>query len=240
MQHLKLDISYDGSRFFGSATQPHKNTVQDSLNSALSRMGIFNGCLMASRTDKGVHASHNVCKVSSSHHFKDLDWVAKKLNIHLNEDIVIKKITQVNEDFNPRFDAKYRQYRYILCHKPLNPFLSKYYTFYKEVDINYLNLLLQNLVGTYDFSNFCLVNQSTSNIRTIYKAYAYRYFDFSIVCFVANGFLRGQIRYMMGFLLKALEGRFGINELILQRDNQTNFSHTLAPPNGLYLSRIVY
>lgn len=240
MQHLKLDISYDGSRFCGSATQPHKNTIQDNINNALSKMGIFDGCLMASRTDKGVHATHNVCKISSSHHFENLDWIRKKLNIYLNGSIVINKITQVDESFNPRFDAKYRQYRYILSHRNLSPFLSNYYTFYKEIDLEFLNLLLKNLVGTYDFSNFCLVNQSKNNTRTIYKAYAYRYKDFSVVCFVANGFLRGQIRYMMGFLLKALDGKLGIDELVLQRDNKANFSHTLASPNGLYLSRIIY
>lgn len=54
---IKIIFSYDGSAFLGSASQPHKKGVQDALSGALSHLGIVSPLLMASRTDKGVHAS---------------------------------------------------------------------------------------------------------------------------------------------------------------------------------------
>ena len=76
---IKLIFSYDGSAFLGSATQPHQKGVQDALSKALSHLGIFSPVLMASRTDKGVHASFAVASVECGEHFINLEYLQNHL-----------------------------------------------------------------------------------------------------------------------------------------------------------------
>ena len=76
---IKLIFSYDGSRFQGSATQPHANSVQDTLLNALTHLGIFERPLFASRTDKGVHSLGAVASVRCGEHFDDLNLLKNQL-----------------------------------------------------------------------------------------------------------------------------------------------------------------
>ncbi|VEJ54071.1 tRNA pseudouridine synthase A [Campylobacter insulaenigrae] len=78
---VKLTFSYDGSKFQGSASQPHKNTVQDKLAQVLGHLGIYEKILFASRTDKGVHATNAVASVEIDEYFRDFVYLKTKLII---------------------------------------------------------------------------------------------------------------------------------------------------------------
>ena len=73
-----------------------------------------------------------------------------------------------------------------------------------------------------------------------FKTKVYDYRDFTIFYFEANGYLRSQIRMMVGFLLKISEGKLNANQLKNQLDKKEITSTTLAPANGLYLAKIKY
>lgn len=238
---IKLIFSYDGSAFLGSATQPHQKGVQDALQKALAHLGIFSPLLMASRTDKGVHASFAVASVECGDHFINLEYLQKQLNKFSHPFIHIKKIEKVKDDFEVRFDVKSREYRYIFSHASYSPFMTPYVYFYPQFDLNRANELLSLFIGKKDFKFFCKSGgDNKTTLREIFLVKAYAYKNFSIFRFKANGFLRGQIRLSVASVLKVLEGKMSEKELKEQIDAKKQYNHFLAPPQGLYLSRINY
>ena len=236
---LKLTFSYNGSAFLGSATQPHKKSVQDTLQSALAHLGIFSPVLMASRTDKGVHATAAVASVKCGEHFENFDYLKKQINKFCHPFIHIKRLEKVSESFEVRFDVKSREYRYIFSHQPYSPFLAPFVSFYPKFDIKLANELLSLFVGKKDFRYFCK-GENKNTIREIYSAKAYSYKEFSVFCFKADGFLRAQIRFSVASILKVLEGKMSKEKLTEQLKAIKRHNKLLAPPNGLYLSRISY
>ncbi|TKX32475.1 tRNA pseudouridine(38-40) synthase TruA [Campylobacter aviculae] len=238
---LKLVFSYDGSAFLGSATQPHKKSVQDALQKALNHLGIFSKVLMASRTDKGVHASFAVACVECGEHFKDLIYLKKQINKFSHPYIHIRYLKIMPSDFEVRYDVKSREYRYIFHHGHFNPFLSRYVYFYPKIDIQKANEILKYFIGEHDFKYFCKSGgDNKTTIREISNASAYTYKNMTIFHFKANGFLRGQIRLSVASVLKVLENKMDIKELKDQIKAKKQHNHILAPSNGLYLSRISY
>ncbi|MBZ7938975.1 tRNA pseudouridine(38-40) synthase TruA [Campylobacter sp. W0014] len=238
---LKLVFSYDGSAFLGSATQPHKKSVQDALENALSHLGIFSKTYMASRTDKGVHASFAVACVECGDHFKDLNYLTKQINKFSHPHIHIKKLEFMPLNFEVRYDVKSREYRYIFHHGKFNPFMSQYVYFYPKIDIKKANEILKHFIGEHDFKYFYKSGSDVkSTIRNMFKSHAYVYKDMTIFHFKANGFLRGQIRLIVASVLKVLEQKMTQEELIEQIKAIKKHNHFLAPSNGLYLSKITY
>ncbi|WP_348519098.1 tRNA pseudouridine(38-40) synthase TruA [Campylobacter sp. CCS1377] len=238
---LKLILSYDGSRFNGSASQSHKNSVQDNLHDALKHLGIFKKPLFASRTDKGVHASRAVACIECGEHFKDLLFLKKQINKFAKPFIYIRYIERVKDDFEVRFDVKSREYRYIFNHSEFNPLQSSYCYFYPKIDIKKVNKILMLFEGVHDFSFFQKLGGSNkTSIREIFDAKAYAYKNYTIFHFKANGFLRSQIRLIVAAVLKVLEGKMSILELKEQIDAKKIHSRMLAPASGLYLSKISY
>ncbi|TQR34525.1 tRNA pseudouridine(38-40) synthase TruA [Campylobacter sp. MIT 99-7217] len=238
---LKLVFSYDGSSFEGSATQPHKNSVQDYLQEVLGHVGIFEKPLFASRTDKGVHALKAVAQVDCGDHFKDFDYLKNTLNKFAKPHLYIKNIQKIPSNFEVRFEAKARQYYYVLNHANFSPFLAKYYHFYPKIDIAKANELLSYFEGQKDFLLFSkLLEKNKTSVRTMFEARAFEYKNLSIFKFKANGFLRAQIRMSVDFVLKILQGKLSKEDLLLQLNAQKSFSRTLAPASGLYLSKIFY
>lgn len=238
---LKLIFSYDGSAFLGSATQPHKKSVQDVLQNALAHLGIFSPVLMASRTDKGVHASFSVACVECGEYFKDLAYLKKQINKFSHPHIHIKSLQVMPLDFEVRYKVKAREYRYIFHHGIYNPFMASYVYFYPKINIQKAHLILQNFVGKHDFKYFCKSGAGNkTTIREIFSAKAYAYKDLSIFRFRANGFLRGQIRLSVASVLKVLEDKMSLEELKEQIGAKKVYNRLLAPSEGLYLSKIFY
>lgn len=238
---LKLIFSYDGSKFQGSQTQPHENGVEDELSRALAHVGIFDRIISSSRTDKDVHANNQVASVRCGEYFKDFKRLSDLINRHAHPHIHIKRISKVDDNFHPRYDAKFRQYRYIINHGDFSPFLSQYQTFLPKFDIDKTNELLALFIGEHDFSAFMKVGSDTkSPVRTITKAFCYSYKEKTIIVFKANGFLRAQIRLMVATILKALRLENGADLINLALQDKQPLTRIPAPPNGLYLNRVFY
>lgn len=241
---VALNISYDGSRFLGSQSQPHKNSVEDELKLALNHVGIFDAPIMSSRTDKGVHALSQVVSVRIGEFWnKRLKHLKNQINKHLHPAIRLKSIKIVNDNFHARYDAKARRYRYIISHKQLNAFNSAYLSYFESFDINMANNILKCFIGEHDFSSFMKVgSNSKSSIRYVKKAFCYKFKDYSVITFVANGFLRSQVRLMVSATIKALSlpEQAAKNAILSQLNNTKQITRIPAPPNGLYLARVHY
>ena len=237
---VKAIISYDGSKFHGLQIQPNVKTVIGEIDKTLKKIKIQTKITTSGRTDKGVHALNQVI----SFEIPDF-WQCERLRDLLNKillpEIYFKKIIQTKEDFNPRFNAKKRSYRYIIS-PVTNPFIENYVTYYnKEINLQLLNKALQILKGTHDFEYFSKNGSDVnSHKREIFDAYAFRYKNKTIIKITGNSFLRGEIRIIVDFLFKINEGILTLEDLKAQVDKKKLINKHLAKPNGLYLERIWY
>jgi len=238
-QILKCIISYDGSKFYGLQIQPDRKTVIGEIYKALNKLNITTHITHAGRTDRGVHALNQVISFEIPKYW-DINKLKNILNKILMPEIMFKKI-ETTQNFNPRFDAKKRSYRYILS--PFtNPFIDNYITFYKSpLKINLIQKALNLLKGKHDFEYFAKTGSEVDNYtREIYDAYIIKYKHFYIIKITGNGFLRGQIRIIVDFLLKINENKLTLKDLELQLNKTKLINKHLAKPNGLYLERIWY
>ncbi len=233
-------ISYDGSKFFGMQKQPGIKTVQGEMENALKKLNIHSEISHAGRTDRGVHALNQIVSFALP-----FFWDIKKLHFSLNNIlhpyIHIKEIKPASKDFNPRFDAKKRSYRYLLS-PVFTPFYADYVTYYPQnIDTKLLKQALQILEGRHDFEYFAKTGSDVkSYIREIYSTDFFKYKNLYVIKITGNSFLRGQIRIIVDFLLKINEKKLTLNDLDFQLSKQKLISKKPAPPNGLYLERIWY
>jgi tRNA pseudouridine38-40 synthase len=242
LMRIKLTISYNGAAFHGSQIQPDRVTVNGSIQNALRNLNIDGKVHAAGRTDRGVHATNQVLHVDIPPFWHDTTKLKNILNQQLNNDILIKRIEHVQDDFHSRYSAKSRIYRYVMKDKKfLNPFEHPFVTYVDEIDLHSLNQNMRHFLGSHDFQYFAKYDdEMDSTIRTISKAFAYRHKEMTVLHFQANGFLRSQIRMMTAMLLAIESQKATTDDLIRTLECKQRFMLKPAPPNSLYLAKILY
>lgn len=232
-----LTIAYNGRNFFGSQIQKEtSNTILGNLEHVLKQLGINVKVIASGRTDKGVHATGQVCHVDLPEFWDDLEKLKKVLNQMLPSSIHVKNIKAVSDDFHARYGAKKRVYRYIIKQESSNPFFNDFVTFLEHVEFEKLQKNIRFFIGEHDFKNFMKTGSDVnSTTRVVYRAFAYKHKGFIVLNFEANGFLRSQIRLMVGALLKLTKEE-------IQEQLECKKTHKIkpAPANGLYLAKIKY
>ena len=234
---VAITLAYDGTNYLGSQTQEETgNTVFGQVNKVLLKLGIKSKTVPSGRTDRGVHASGQVFHTDLPSFWSDLKKLKSVLNDMLPPSIQVKKINAVDENFHARYGAKKRVYRYFIKASASNPFQSNYFTFLNSVDFENLETNVKLFIGEHDFKYFMKTGSDVnSTSRVVYKAFAYKRQDCVVLNFEANGFLRSQIRLMVGALLNLSE-----EEIIEKLSGAINHKVKPAPPNGLYLAKIKY
>lgn len=232
-----LTIAYDGTLFLGSQTQKEtSNTVLGTLEIVLKQLGVHTKLIASGRTDKGVHATGQVCHLDLPHFWTDLNKLQKVLNQMLPKSIHILSTKKVKNDFHARYSAKKRVYRYIIKNGVSNPFENNFVTFSNIESFTHLQKKIKLFEGEHDFQQFMKTGSDVnSTVRIIYKAFAYKYKEYIVLHFEANGFLRSQIRLMVGGLLQ-LE----YSKIQEQLKTTNKYKIKPAPSNGLYLAKIKY
>lgn len=250
MRRVRIVVSYDGTEFFGSQSQPGRRTVQDELEQLLQRLAPRTGrTVFAGRTDRGVHAVGQVVSV-------DVDWRASDLALRdaLNStaphDISIIDVATVADTFHARYDALTREYRYRIIVDPAPPVLERRYVWWrrKAIDADRAASASERLAGTHAFGTFAGIGRSQSLaagelVRQIsvceWRAYdAGRRHELRIV---ANGFLPRMVRNIVGAIVQVGSGKqepTWIDELIAANDRRV--LGEAAPPQGLALWRVRY
>lgn len=234
---VALHLAYNGTHFFGSQVQKETaKTVLGELESVLCKLGIEQRVIASGRTDKGVHATMQVCHIDLPIFWSDTKKLKKVLNRMLCDAIHVKRIVHVNDDFHARYSAKKRAYRYIIKTTEKNPFENDFVTFRDAIDLENIRENIKLFIGEHDFKMFMKTGSDVqSTTRVIYKAFAYTHKSYIILYFEANGFLRSQIRLMVGALLQCSK-----QQIQEQLDCKKKYKFKPAPPNGLYLCKITY
>ena len=238
---VKAIISYDGGYFKGFQKQTStNNTITGHIEKALASLGIHDSIKGSGRTDAGVHATGQVIDFKLPPFWKDLEKLKQALNQKLKY-ISFKHISLVPNDFHARFSAKRRIYRYIFKTSTPSIFEQNHISYYPKFNEKLLIKALNVLEGEHDFSNFIKTGSIThTNVRHIYKAYYKAYYNYHILYFEANGFLRSQVRMMVEAAMLCAKGDLTEEQIIDQINCKQKHTTKLAPPQGLYLARILY
>jgi tRNA pseudouridine38-40 synthase len=197
------------------------------------------------RTDAGVHArgqsANFFLKNKIDNKFKSLET----MNFYLNKyPITIVTIKKRNSKFHARFSAKKRIYEYIIVNRPTKLSIEnkKAWLVKKKLNIDSMKQAIKSLIGTHDFSTFRSSScTAISPIKTIIKASISKINNKIILKFESKSFLQQQVRSMVGCLKYVGENKWNIKKFnnILKLKNR-KFCATPAPPEGLYLKRVLY
>lgn len=239
-----LGVEYDGNKYCGWQRQKSVVSVQQNVESALSK--IANApieVVCAGRTDTGVSATNQVIHFDTDIIRKDVAWTLG-VNTNLPKDIAIKWVQQVDDEFHARFSATARQYRYIINNNRLRPaILNSGISFcHYPLNENLMHQAAQYLVGRHDFTSFRTVHcQSHSPNRTLYHCNITRQGDYIFIDVKGNAFLHHMVRNIAGSLMRVgqeLEPVSWIKE-VLDAKNRCVAGIT-APSAGLYFVDVDY
>jgi tRNA pseudouridine38-40 synthase len=256
-RRLRIDLSYDGTNFAGWAKQPEQRTIQGSLEEVLTRfLRTQVETVVAGRTDAGVHATGQVAHVDIPENLEpsryrpeediwDFEHFKYRLNQMLDPDIRILRISDAPPNFDARFSASARHYRYKLLDgnrelAPLERFDAA--TWFREIDIDRMNEASAPLLGRHDFSTFCRYREGAPSIRTLLEFHWSRNYDGFAICEIAaDGFGWNMVRNLVGAAVCVGEGRFPVTWMleILEATARVSDSYVF-PAAGLTLIQVDY
>ena len=240
-----LQLSYDGTDFHGWQIQRNANTVQATLDAALSMYLKENiQTVGAGRTDTGVHAkffvAHFDCSIENLEEKQIIHL--HKLNSILPKSVALLKIKKVHADANTRFDATSRTYCYYM-HKSKNPFNLNYSVqIAGNINIDLMNEAAKKLFDYTDFTSFSKLHTDVkTNNCIITEAFWTEENGQIIFKITANRFLRNMVRSIVGTLLDVGKKRIDINDFcrIIEEKNRCSAGKSVAA-KGLFLVDIKY
>lgn len=242
MRYL-MTFSYDGTNYNGYQKQPNKNTVQDQIEGALNKIFSKEISIHASgRTDSKVHALNQKAHFDLEKEI-DLYKLKKSINSLINDDIYIKEIEKVNDDFHARFNVVEKTYIYKLNVGSYDPINRNYiYQYNKELDIKSIKEAINYLIGIHNFKSFTKTDlEKEDYVRTIYSIDLEKANDLLTFTFKGNGFLRYMVRNIVGTLIQVGENELKSDDIlhIIESEDRKEAGKT-ANPEGLYLKDVKY
>ena len=243
MRYL-ITFSYDGTNFNGYQTQVGLRTVQEEMEKALKYIngGVDTSITSSGRTDKGVHALCQKAHVDINVNITPYKLL-RAMNSNLPDDIHVIKTETVDNSFHARYMVKEKEYQYKINVGEYNPCMRNLiYQYCKSLDINKMNEAIKYFLGTHDFKSFTPNKDKRENyIRTINYVNIEENNDIITFTFRGNGFIKYQIRNMVGYLIKVGEGKKNGKDIpkILEKKDRRLASIT-AHAEGLYLTNVIY
>ncbi len=241
---IALGIEYDGTDFLGWQRLSHGDTVQATVEQALSFVAnepVEVTC--AGRTDSGVHAHCQVVHFDTVAQRAERGWVLGA-NSRLPSSIAVRWAMPVGADFHARFDARARRYRYVIANRPTRPALMARYVVWERMPLDTVAMheAAQALLGEQDFSAFRAIScQARTPMRCVHRIEVERDGEQVSVTVQANAFLHHMVRNIVGSLLPVGRGEqpsAWIGQLLAGRNREaagpTALAHGLRFVGPLY------
>jgi tRNA pseudouridine38-40 synthase len=236
-------VEYDGTDFAGFQLQPVGRTVQGELETALAKLSggarvVVQG---AGRTDAGVHARDQVIAFTYRGRLSR-KALQRALSALLPTDIGLGPLAKVATDFQPRYRARYREYRYLIWNGPPSPLRERFALGVREpLDVRAMSRAARVFVGRHDFSAFGGTDRQP--VRTLHKvqvsAEVGREGRLITIRVVGDAFLRGMVRRIVAALLRAGQGTTDAAEVRRQLAAKQPARHgETAPARGLTLWKV--
>ena len=249
MPRYKLTIEYKGTNFIGWQKQKKGFSIQETIEKAAKNFLQSEVDLtVAGRTDAGVHAEAQIAHLDIFKKLK-IKNILFGLNFYLSkekfgEDISIKKVNKVDDNFNARFCAKKKTYKYKIYNYVSRSPMHAYNTWWVSQKLNIVDMkkASEYLLGNNDFSSFRSSGcQAFSPIKTLDKIAIIKKKNIIILTFTARSFLYNQVRIMTGTLKDVGSGL--IDPIALKRilhKKKRSSSGVTAPSKGLTLYKVYY
>jgi tRNA pseudouridine38-40 synthase len=244
MRTLKLVLEYDGFDYCGWQAQGDGLTIQGVLEAALQK--ILGGPVRvngAGRTDAKVHALEQVASFRCA---SDIATTAlqRALNSLLPRDVVVHEVRNAPADFHARFSALGKVYAYRILNRPVRAPLRLRYAWHipQALDVPAMAVAGTYLQGTHHFDSFRATGSEVKTTeRTVTELTVTREQDEIVISCIGNGFLRHMVRNIVGTLVEVGRGArlpADIKRILDGRDRR--LAGPTAPPQGLYLVRVLY
>ena len=247
---VKLVVAYDGSGFAGVAPNPGVKTVGGTLATTIERVLRHPVRItVAGRTDAGVHAWGQVVSFDAQVESLDLELLQRSVNKLCAPEIVVRRASTVDEQFDARYSARARRYRYTIVNRPVpDPFL-RHTAWHVEhpLDLTTMRLACDPLIGEHDFTSFCRRPKvpegvAYSMVRRIIDA---RWNDLGdgVLRFDIDGsaFCQQMVRSIVGTLVDVGVGKRKAGDMAaILRGKDRSLASSPAPPHGLCLWEVVY
>jgi tRNA pseudouridine38-40 synthase len=239
-RRFRATVEYDGTEFAGFQAQPDARTVQGELEAALARLsgGFRQPVMGAGRTDAGVHATGQVIAFTYPGSLP-AEALTEALNGILPPDVAVRDTRRAPPGFNPRYAARYREYRYTIWNGPRSPLRERTALWVRmDLDVAAMGRAATALEGRHDFSAFG--GADPQPVRTVHRIRVRRQARLVTIDVRADAFLRGMVRRIVAALLAVGTGRLeaeAMGDLLVARSPA--LAGAAAPARGLCLRRVV-
>ena len=236
----RATVEYDGTDFDGFQVNPGRRTVQGVLEAALARLGdgVEQRVDGAGRTDAGVHAREQVIGFTYSGRLTEVD-LGRALDALLPPDLSVSNVRRAPAGFNPRYAARYREYRYTVWNGPRSPLRERTALGVRDpLDTAAMARAGSVLEGRHDFSAFGATDRGP--VRTVHAVRVRREGSLVTMDVRADAFLRGMVRRIVAVLLEVGRGKMDETAVRAALAERTPaLGGASAPARGLCLRRVV-
>ena len=246
MFKYQILIEYVGTNFRGWQVQKKGKTIQGLIQEKISKILKEKIILYGSgRTDTGVHALEQSAHFECEKEIINIDKFLKSINHFLNKDLItILKVKKKNKNFHSRFSAKLRIYNYVIINRLSRPVLDKNRGWHiiNKLDLKMMEKAAKKLIGTNDFSTFRASScRAKSPIKTMESVKISSKNNKIEIEFKSQSFLQQQVRSMVGCLKYVGEKKWTLKKFIkVMNSKKRILCAPPAPPQGLYLARVIY
>jgi tRNA pseudouridine38-40 synthase len=239
-RRFRATVEYDGTEFAGFQAQPDARTVQGELEAALARLsgGIRQPVMGAGRTDAGVHATGQVIAFAYPGSLSAAA-LTDSLNGLLPQDVAIRGLRRAPAGFNPRYAARYRDYRYSIWNGPRSPLRERTALWVRtDLDVAAMARAATAFEGRHDFSAFG--GADPQPVRTVHRLRVRKTGSLVAIDVRADAFLRGMVRRLVATLLAVGRGQLEASAVPgLLTAGRPALDGAAVPARGLCLRRVV-
>ena len=241
-----VKVSYIGKNYSGWQVQPDALSIQETVESALEKIaGVPVRITGAGRTDKGVNAWGQVASFSMEKNIQP-EKLRLAINFYLPDDIRIMRAYYVPENFNARYSALSREYKYFVYHGHVCPPVMNNFVWHRKSSAKWDMTLARKacgmIQGRHNFRAFCRAGECPDDpFRTIDTLRIRTRGNLSIISVKAQSFLTNMVRIIVGNIDTVATGKKSLAwlEELLTGSERTESAMTV-PACGLWFWRVNY
>lgn len=244
LKRIMMRVAYDGTNYCGWQVQPKDETIEGTLNKALSELlGESIEVIGASRTDSGVHALGNVAVFDTYTRIPG-EKIKYAVNQRLPEDIRVQESMEVSPRFHPRHCNSRKTYEYCIVSREMELPTERLYASYtyRRLDVKRMQAGAGYIVGEHDFKCFCSAGSKVKDtVRTVYSLEVSKIEDLIKIRITGSGFLYNMVRIIAGTLMEigmGIKEPEEVKKMIEEKDRK--LAGPTAPARGLRLIGIEY
>lgn len=242
MPRYKICVEFDGTNYSGWQKQPNSNTVEEEIESALSRILPQPVDIIGQgRTDSGVHAEEQIAHFDYSEAL-DRDELLYALLGVLPNDISVWDLRAVDSNFHARFDAISRRYRYQIVRRRVPLQRNTTEMILGDLDVEAMYHCAQKIKGTHNFDSFTKPdNDNPDSTCAVILSEFVENEPFLIYRIEANRFVRHMVRRLVGTMIEVGQGKRSVDEFVnmIAHSSKQKNGHGAAA-KGLILEKVNY